>query len=194
MTAGKRTHVALLRGVNVAGRNKVPMPVLRDAVESLGHEEVLTYVQSGNVVFAARRTDAEDAAIARSLESVIAERTGVHAPVLVVRAAELARVVRDNPFPGVADHRLLHAVFLAEPPGEEGVASVAAAVGRAGGKGSRDQARVVGRALYLWTPGGFGRSLLRAELERSGTKRTPMREGTARNWATVTALTELVRG
>lgn len=192
MTATKRTHAALLRGVNVVGRNKVSMPVLREAVESLGHKEVATYIQSGNVVFAAQPADAENAEIARSLEAAVAERTGVHAVVIVVRGAELARVVLDNPFPGVADHRLLHAVFLSEPPSGEGVASVAAAAARAREKGSRDDARIVGRALYLWTPDGFARSVLRVELDRGGANRTPMREGTARNWATVTTLAELV--
>jgi len=45
------THVALLRGINLAGHNKVGMADLRDVVASLGHEDVATYIQSGNVVF-----------------------------------------------------------------------------------------------------------------------------------------------
>ncbi len=192
MTARARSHVALLRGVNVSGANRISMPVLREVVESLGHEEVVTYLQSGNVVFAARAPGAKDPTIARAMEATIAERLGVHVSVIVVRAAELMDVVRVNPFPGVTDHRLLHVAFLPQPPDEGGVAAVAAAVGRARGKGSRDDARVVGRALYLWTPDGFGRSALGVELGRGGTNRTPMREGTARNWATVTALVELV--
>ena len=192
MAATKRTHVALLRGVNVGGRNKVSMAVLRDVVESLGHKEVLTYLPSGNVVFAAHQRDADSATIARSLEALIAERTGVSPAVIVLRAAELARVVRDNPFPDVDDHRLLHAVFLSQPPGDAGVASVAAAVARAREKGCRDDARVVGRTLYLWTRDGFARSVLRIELDRGAANRTPMQQGTARNWATVTTLAGLV--
>ena len=53
MSASK-TFVALLRGVNLAGRNKVSMPELRSALESLGLEDVVTYIQSGNVVFRTR--------------------------------------------------------------------------------------------------------------------------------------------
>jgi uncharacterized protein (DUF1697 family) len=190
--AKKRTHVALLRGVNVVGRNTVSMAVLRELVESLGHEEVVTYIQSGNVAFAAVAPGADNSTIARAMETAIATRCGVNARVIVVRAAELARVVANNPFPDVTDYRMLHAVFLEAPPDNAGVASVAAAVGRAREKGSRDDARVVGGALYLWTPDGFGPSVLRRELDRGGANRTPFGDGTARNWATVTTLTTLV--
>jgi uncharacterized protein (DUF1697 family) len=187
-----RTHVALLRGVNVLGRNKISMPALRDLVESLGHGDVVTYIQSGNVVFRAQQADADEAEIARSIGSAIAEETGVRPAVIVIGAGELRKVVRDNPFPEVADHRLLHAVFLPESPDPAGVESVAAAVDRARTKGGRDDARIVGRVLYLSTPDGFAPSALRRELDRGGANRTPAREGTARNWATVTALTALV--
>ena len=193
MAAPRRTHVVLLRGVNVLGRNRLAMSVLRELVESLGHADVVTYIQSGNVAFAAARPDAGNQAISDGLEEVIAERTGVKPAVIVVRAAELARVVRDNPFPEVADPRLLHAVFLREPPDQAGLAAVAAGVERARAKGSRDEARVVGRVLYLSTPDGFAPSVLRRELDRGGANRTPMRDGSARNWATVTTLTTLVR-
>ena len=193
MTA-QRSHVALLRGVNVGGRNKLAMALLGEVVQSLGHAEVVTYAQSGNVAFAAQKRNTPDDAIAGDLAAAIAERTGVRAAVIVLGAAELATVVRDNPFPGVSDHRLLHAVFLREPPEAAGHESVAAAVARARAKRSADDARVVGRVLYLWTPEWFGRSVLRAELERGGANRTPMAEGTARNWATVVALTALVPG
>lgn len=193
-TAGRaRTHVALLRGVNLGGRNKVAMPVLREVVEALGHDDVVTYIQSGNVAFCAAGSDLEDSTIERSLQSALAERTGVQVAVIVVRAAELAKVVRDNPFPHEDDHRLLHALFLPKPPDASGRAAVAAAVGRARAKGSRDDARVARRVLYLWTPDGFAPSVLRVELDRGGANRTPAREGTARNWATVTALSALVR-
>lgn len=180
--------------MNLGGDTTVPMPELRAAVESLGHQQVVSYIQSGNVAFAAAATDADDRTIARALEAVIAERVGVTTAVIVVRRSELLGVIGDNPFPGVADHRLLHAVFLSEPPGELGVAAVASAVGRAREKGSGDDARVVGRTLYLSTPDGFAHSVLRRELDRGGANRTPMREGTARNWATVTKLAALVDG
>jgi len=170
------------------------MPVLREAVESLGHADVVTYIQSGNVAFSATGWVADHSAVASALESAIARRTGVRAVAVVLGSGDLERIVADNPYGDPPDHRLLHAVLLPAPPGEEGAASVAAAVERARAKGSPDDACVRGRALYLLTPGGFAESVLRRELDRGGANRTPFAEGTARNWATILALRDLVQG
>ena len=69
------SHVALLRGINVGGRNKVPMTDLREVVTSLGHTGVTTYIQSGNVLFSA--ADPDTAKLAAALESAIGERFGI---------------------------------------------------------------------------------------------------------------------
>ena len=187
-----RTHVALLRGINVLGRNKVSMAELRQVVASLGYGDVASYIQSGNVVFAAARSDANSTALADDLEIAIADQLAVRPVVVVFARRELTQVVRDNPFRDEDDHRRLHAVFLREAPGPDGVASVEAAVERARSKESRDDARVIGRTLYLWTPDGFARSILRSELSRDGQHRSPMQAGTARNWRTVNTLVSLL--
>ncbi len=187
-----RTHVALLRGINVLGRNKVSMEELRQIVASLGHSDVVTYIQSGNVVFTAAKPGAKRTVLEEDLERAIAGVLAVRPAVVVLTRRELSYVVRDNPFRDEADHRLLHAVFLREAPGPTGVASVAAAVERARSKDSRDDARVVGRTIYLWTPDGFARSVLRSELSRGGKLRSPMEAGTARNWRTVNTLVSLL--
>jgi uncharacterized protein (DUF1697 family) len=188
-----RTHVALLRGINVLGRNKVAMADLRGVVAALGHREVMTYIQSGNVVFAAGRAD-DDCALAEELEAAVAARLGVRPAVVVLARAQLLNVVSTNPFRQVVDPRTLHGVFFREAPSSDGIDAVAAAVGRARVKGSRDDARVIGRTLYLWTPEGFAPSVLRRELDRGGNLRAPMHSGTARNWATVTTLVSLLEG
>jgi uncharacterized protein (DUF1697 family) len=187
-----RTHVALLRGINVLGRNKVSMAELRQVVEALGHGDVATYIQSGNVVFTAVPPDTTSSALADHLEIAIADRLTVRPVVVVLARRELTDVIDHNPFPDGDDHRLLHAVFLREAPGPKGMASVEAAVERARSKKSRDDARVIGRALYLWTPDGFARSILRSELSRAGQLSTPMQAGTARNWGTVNTLALLL--
>ena len=187
-----RTHVALLRGINVLGRNKVSMAELRQVVASLGHGDVASYIQSGNVVFTAAKSDANSTALADDLEIAISDQLAVRPVVVVLACRELTDVVRDNPFRSEDDHRLLHAVFLREAPGPDGVASVEAAVERARNKESRDDARVIGRTLYLWTPDGFARSILRSELSRGGQYRTAMQAGTARNWGTVNTLVSLL--
>ena len=152
----------------------------------------MTYIQSGNVVFVASATSADEAAIANAFEAAVAERFGVRPAVVVLSRAQLQQVISSNPFRQVIDPRTLHAVFLRETPGAQGISAVSAAVERARAKGSRDDARVIGRTLYLWTPDGFAPSALRRELDRGGTLSTPARTGTARNWATVQKLVSLL--
>jgi uncharacterized protein (DUF1697 family) len=187
-----RTHIALLRGINVGGRNKVAMADLRRVVSDIGHTEVATYIQSGNVAFAAADSAIESRQLAGDLERAIAGELAVRPAVVVASRAELEQVVAANPFGDEPNPKAVHAVFLPEVPGPEEVAAVALAVERARAKRSRDEAVVTGKALYLWTPDGFGRSELAVELNRGGARRTPAPLGTARNWATVLALVQLL--
>jgi len=184
------TYVALLRGVNVGGRNKLAMADLRAVVTSLGHTGVATYVQSGNVVFTPAdhtETDALTAVLPATLERAIADSLSVRPSVVVLSCAELAQVVADNPYPEESNPKSLHAVFRAAAPDPAMVATVELAVQRSRQRGSSDDARVVGRTLYLRLPDGLGRSDLAARLLRAGSGGIGG-EGTARNWATVRAL------
>ena len=176
-------YVALLRGINLGGRNKVAMADLRQVAVSLGHTEVATYIQSGNLVFTSPDTDG--VSLAEALEREIARRLAVQPAVVVLSRAELARVIADNPFPEERNPKSLHAVFRREDMGPDTIAAIAAAQHRAREKGSRDEAVVVGRTLFLHTPDGLGRSELAAQLARSSGRAAA---GTARNWATVTRL------
>ena len=180
------THIALLRGINLGGNKKVAMADLREAVASLGHGDVATYIQSGNVVFSSEETDT--AALAAALEQVIAARLGVQSRVVVLSRDELAQVARDNPYPDEPNHRALHAIFLSGEPGPELAERVATAQRRVAEKGSHDTAQIVGRTIFLHTPDGYGRSDLAAELVKLGQRKTDAVTGTARNWATVTKL------
>src|SRR5919108_5080455 len=117
------THVALLRGINVGGRNKVAMADLRAVVESLGHGNVATYIQSGNVVFTSDNTDSS--AIAAEVERALEEVLGVRSSVVVLSRAELAKVIADNPFPDEADPKHLHAIFRGAKVGAKETAAIA---------------------------------------------------------------------
>lgn len=183
---GMPTHVALLRGINLAGHNKVGMAELREVVSSLGHADVATYIQSGNVVFTSDQADT--AALATELEQAIATTLGVPARVVVLSSADLAQVARDNPYPDEPNPRAVHAVFLSGDPGPDVAERVAAAQQIATEKGSRDTAQVIGRTIFMHTPDGYGRSDLAAALVKLGQKKTDAVTGTARNWATVTKL------
>jgi uncharacterized protein (DUF1697 family) len=182
------THVALLRGINVGGNNKVPMAELRKAVTSLGHAGVTTYIQSGNVVFSTGETDTT--ALAEGLERAIEAAFGLQVRVVVFSREELAQVMRDNPYADEPNPRAVHAVFLSATPGPEVAQGVADARRRAEQKqpGTRDTAQVIGRAIFLHTPDGFGRSELASQITSGSRGRAADLAGTARNWATVTKL------
>ncbi|MHB1511035.1 MAG: DUF1697 domain-containing protein [Acidimicrobiales bacterium] len=187
-----QTHVALLRAINVGGRNKLGMAELRQVVAALGHGEVTTYIQSGNALFSAADPGEDVASLAEALEVALSRQLGIRPPVVVVSRDGLDRVVRENPFPPGPNPKAVHAVFLQDTASPGQVLEVAAAVARARAKGSQDEACVVDRTLYMWTPAGLGRSVLALELNRRTRGSTPAPTGTARNWATVTALQQLL--
>jgi uncharacterized protein (DUF1697 family) len=190
------THVALLRGINVGGGNKVEMTALRRVVASLGHRDVVTYIQSGNVVFTAASDGSPAAAastadLAEQLEAAIAAELKVPAAVIVLTRDELAAAISANPYTDEPEPRFVHFVFL---PGDADAATDAAvreAVVQAASKGGRDEATVDGRLMFLHTPDGFGTSDLAARLLN---RKSPVAAGTARNWRTVTKLLALCDG
>jgi uncharacterized protein (DUF1697 family) len=169
-------YVALLRGVNVGGKNVVPMAELRTLAESLGYGEVRTFIQSGNVIFSASPREG-----AVRLRSAISARFGIEVAVLLRSAAELGAVLRANPFP-VADPSQLHVGFMAKR------ASAAAVAALEPGRFLPEEFAVEGRELYLRLPDGMARTKLPRYLERQ--LASPI---TFRNWNTLASLAELVR-
>ncbi len=172
------TMVALLRSVNVGGRNRVPMGELRTMVEALGFGAVQTYVQSGNLVFTG---SGRPATVGSIIERGIADTFGLDVPVLVRSGTQLARILESNPFatPGV-DPKTVHVTFLSGPPAPDRVQGLAEAVGSFGD----DRFTVAGTDVFLHCPGGYGETKLNnAFFER----RTGM-VATTRNWRTVTTL------
>jgi uncharacterized protein (DUF1697 family) len=187
----------LLRGVNNLGSKRVAMAELQRVVASIGHTDVATYIQSGNVLFTPRPADSRTAgrmdntALAAELERTIAGSIGVQARAVVLSREELACCVHDNPYPGQTNPKLLHAVFLPEVQGPALAAWVADAEQQVRAKGSRDEATVLDRTVYLHTPEGYPPSELRRVLARTGGPTSAAVGGTARNWATVSRLAEL---
>jgi uncharacterized protein (DUF1697 family) len=193
------SHVALLRGINVGGKNKVPMAELREVVTSLGHTGASTYIQSGNVLFTAAETDTAEtdtaetdtAELASALEAAIAGRFGINSPVVVLSRDELAGILSDNPYRDEPNPKFVHVVFLGAEPDQELLDRIKAAESAAAAKGSRDTITAIGKALYLHTPDGYGNSELSEALFRiAGTGRRKL-AATARNWSTSTKLLSL---
>ncbi len=183
------SHVALLRGINVGGRNKVPMAGLREVVTSLGHTAVTTYIQSGNVLFSTEDTDTAE--LASALEAAIVASFGIKAAVVVLSRDELARILDANPYSDEPNPKAVHVVFLGTEPGAELLDRIKTAESAAAAAGSRDTITPVGNALYLHTPDGYGNSELSQVLFRiigTGKHNLAM---TARNWSTAVTLLSL---
>jgi uncharacterized protein (DUF1697 family) len=181
------THVALLRGINVGGGGKLPMADLRQVVTSLGHSDVVTYIQSGNVVFTASAADSTD--LANELRAAIASATGLDTPVVLVTRKELADIIGANPYKDHPDLRYVHVVFLPVELAESAHNQIRQAEADARDQGGNDEATLLGRALYLHTPNGFGTSELSKALLAK--RKSPVAGGTARNLNTVTKLLAL---
>jgi uncharacterized protein (DUF1697 family) len=166
------------------------MADLRTLVAGLGHADVSTYIQSGNVLFTAP-DGAQCAAVERDMTKAIEVTLGVTAPVVVLTRDELGAILAANPFPGEPDPRRVHAVVLSEPPAADLAARLEAAMAQAAAKGDASTVAAVGRTLYLHTPAGYGRSDLAVTVLRIVSSPKAGLTGTARNWATMTKLAEL---
>lgn len=193
MSSGERSDsglIALLRGVNVGGRNRVPMALLRELVDDLGYKQIATHLQSGNVVFSAPKVAsapevASASAAAVAIETAIDRRLGLSIAVLVRTAAELAAVVEDNPLAG-----------LASDPSRQLVVFLSAAVDPArltdldSSAFEPDRFVARGREIHVWAPNGVSETKLTYAFWE---KRLGGLTATARNWNTVTRLCEMAR-
>ncbi len=178
-TAGGQRYVALLRGVNVGGRNKLPMADLRDIFSAAGYSAVRTYIQSGNVVFEAEEDLAE-----RTPEIVtesIRRRFGYETVVVVRSREELRQVADSNPFDTSGDPRFLQVAFLEHAPDAEAIARLDPQ------RSPPDAFAVRGRHVYLHYPAGVARSKLTNEYLAAQLQTA----STMRNWRTVLRLLEL---
>ena len=171
--------VALLRGINLAGKRRVAMADLRALLEDLGYADVRTHLQSGNAVLT---TGDSAAKVARAIEGGIAERMGLDVVVTVRTAAQMAKIVAADRLGDVADDPAKRMViFLPKRPSRQAVRAIEDM------DFGDERVEVAGGEVYAWCPGGIGRSPLMAAL--GDAELTP--GGTARNWRTVTRLAEM---
>ena len=178
------TYVALLRGINVGGNNKIPMAELRTALGAAGFDRVRTYIQSGNVLFDSRKAKPET--LAARVRAVISDTFGFDIATIVIDAAYLDSVVAATPYSAEPDPRRVHVIFLPSNLDAASRAKVYELQAASSAKGARDTITVDGPVMYLHTPDGFGTSELAKALSTRGAG--IHRSGTARNWATVTTL------
>lgn len=175
-------QIALLRGVNLGPNRRLAMADLRALLASLGYDDAVTHLQSGNVVLTTGKTPAK---LKRELEQQIAAELGLQTEVFVRTRNELADVVARDPLGAVVDNPSRYLVsFLAGKPGAALVREITDL--------DLSPERVVfdGREVYSWHPNGIHDSKLAKLL---GTKRLGV-SATARNWNTVTKLLALADG
>ena len=178
----EHVHVAFLRGINVGGKHSLAMTALAAQFTESGCADVRTWIQSGNVLFSAAPP------LARRIPTLVAagisKRFGFEAPVVTCTAAELAAIVKNNPFLRDApDPKFLHVVFLADPPDRSRAALLDP------DRSPPDRFALRGSEIYLLCPNGVGKSRLTAQYFDSTLKTA----STFRNWNTVLKMLELSR-
>lgn len=171
-----KTYVALFRGINVGGRNQLPMKELTAILESLGFTSVRTYIQSGNAVFQSR-----GAAVVGPIAATILKKRGFAPAVMLLTADDLAKAIAECPFDG-SKGTALHLFFLDRPPEKPDLDSLERL------KAKNEEFELRGKVFYLFAPDGIGRSKLAPAVERK--LGVP---ATARNWNTVMKLGEMAK-
>lgn len=171
------TSIALLRGINVGGKNILPMKEFVLLLEGMSYKNIQTYIQSGNVVFQSKeKAGPRDAA---EISRRVFEKKGFKPSVLILSAAALQSAVENNPF-DTSNGKALHFFFLESPPIQPKIDQLVSL------KAKSEQFELCGDVFYLYAPEGVGRSKLAANVEKE--LGVPV---TARNWNTVSKLVSM---
>lgn len=171
-------YIALLRAVNVGGKNKLNMADLRAALEAIGLGQVQTYIQSGNIVFESHETEAS---LKPQIERAIDQRFGLALDVVLRTLVELDQVVAHCPFvlhqeQAASGPVMLYVAFLDSPPQAAGLSRLDRYVS------DREQYQLVGRDVFLLLKQGMHNSKLAPQVHKLGTP------ATVRNWKTLNRL------
>jgi uncharacterized protein (DUF1697 family) len=175
-----KTYIALFRGINVGGRNSLPMKVLVSLLEALGARSVKTYIQSGNAVF--QHAEKDPLRLAHRISAEIERRCGFEPHVLLWGAEQMEKAIAENPFPEAeSEPKSLHLGFLASAPAAPDLKALESLK-----KGS-ERFLLKDNVFYLHAPEGVGRSKLAANAEKLlGVAMTD------RNWRTVCKINEML--
>lgn len=175
-------YVALLRGINVSGQKKVAMNQLKALFENVGFTDVLTYIQSGNIVFVSYETNTPT--IIKLIKENILSEFGFNVPVFILTANELDEIIQENPFynlPDFEESKLYYTILEDIPDAEELKLLLSY-------KFHPDQIISKGRVIYVYAQGGYGKTKYSNNFIESKLKLT----ATTRNYKTMQALIELI--
>ncbi len=175
-----KAYISLLRGINVGGHKKIKMADLKSLYESLGFEDVNTYIQSGNVVFQSKETDFD--ILANSIHNKIKDKYGFEVPITIRQSQDIENIIKTNPFLAKAeDIKMLYVGFMNEIPNPELVASTKEIAFK------DDKFEVIGKTLFLYVPSGAGKT----KFTNSFFERKFKVSITTRNWRTTLKLAEM---
>jgi len=174
-------YISLLRGINVNGQKRIQMQELSNLYALLGFEKIITYIQSGNVVFTSKLKN--KIKIAGLIENGIKEKFGFPVSVFVMEKEELQKASEGNPFLKIKgiDSGKLHITFLSEIPHKDNIKKIVTC------KDDNDKMVIAGKDVYLFCPNGYGRT----RLTNSFFEKKLKAQATTRNWKTIIALLEL---
>jgi uncharacterized protein (DUF1697 family) len=151
------TYIAWLRGINVGGKNLLPMKAFSVTLQNLGLKKVRTYIQSGNVVFETSKRSC--ASLANKISTVISSEYGMQIPVQVLTRDELQEASDANPYPE-EEGKTVHFFFLAAAPVNANLPALKALASPS------ENFELHGPVFYLHAPDGIGRSKLAVKAER----------------------------
>jgi len=178
-----QTWIALLKGVNVGGRNKLPMKALAESLGKSGLMGVKTYIQSGNIIFSS--DEKNTVVLTEKIKNVINANFKCDPPVVLLALEELSRDIEINPFAQLVksgEEKTLHLFFLSAKP---------VSIDQDRLETTRlptERGKLEGTVFYLLAPEGFGNSKLASQVEKIfGVT------ATARNWSTVCAIMRLAQ-
>lgn len=175
--------IALLRGINVSGCNKIKMVDLKELFLNLGYTEVTTYIQSGNVLFKNNTTSTE--IIEKEIVKAINIKYGYTINVLVITKTELGNIFNNNPFLNEVtdiDTTKLHVTLLNKTPDLSNLEVINNLIST-----TNDRFKILNKTIYLYCPNGYGKTKLNNNLFEKKLNTS----ATTRNWKTITKLTEL---
>ncbi len=176
------TYIALLRGINVTGHNKIKMIHLKQLFVDLGFSGVVTYIQSGNVIFQSEQLVISN--IEQIIIKAIKKHFGYSIKVLVVTKSQLSTIFNSNPFieRKNIDMTKLHVTLLSKQTYIVGIEQIEGLIAT-----NDDEFIVIDKSVYLYCPNGYGRTKLNNNLFEKKLKA----DATTRNWKTITKLIEL---
>lgn len=168
-------YIALLRGINVGGKNKIKMIDLKKIFELLGFKNVKTYIQSGNVMFDCDSHD--EVTLATQIENKIGETFKILVKVIIRSEGELRNIITNNPFIKVPDIELdkLYVTFMSDNPVQTSISFLDAR------KGENEKFTIISRQVYLYFPNGYGK----AKLNNTFIEKKLKIVATTRNWKTI---------